>query len=189
MRKLTVTLMAVPFAALLIACGSSGGSAKSGATVAADPGTAKSTATSTAKTTAKSTAKAAGEGQAVRDGKFEFTVTKVKCGVTHVGDSIMGEKAQGQFCEVTMKVRNIGNEAQLFDDSDQYAFGADGKKFSADTMAGIDANEGDNAFLDQINPGNSVTGIVVFDIPKTAKIAKLELHDSPFSDGVTVTVK
>ena len=177
MRKLTVTLMAAPFAVFLIACGSSGGAAKSGATVAADHGTAKRTA------------KAAAEGQAVRDGKFEFTVTKVKCGISHVGDSTLGEKAQGQFCEVTMKVRNIGDQAQLFDDSDQYAFGADGKKFSADTMAGIDVNEGDNAFLDQINPGNSVTGVVVFDIPKTAKITKLELHDSPFSNGVTVAVK
>ena len=44
------------------------------------------------------------------------------------------------------------------------------------------------AFLEDINPGNSVKGIVVFDIPKDGQIVKLELHDSAFSGGVVVNV-
>jgi Domain of unknown function (DUF4352) len=49
--------------------------------------------------------------------------------------------------------------------------------------------EGDShAFLEDINPGNSVNGIIVFDIPKDATIVKLELHDSAFSGGVVVNV-
>jgi len=31
-----------------------------------------------------------------------------------------------------------------------------------------------------------VDGVVVFDIPKSATPTKIELHDSPFSGGVTV---
>jgi hypothetical protein len=34
----------------------------------------------------------------------------------------------------------------------------------------------------------AVTGKVVFDVPKDAKITRLELHDSPFSGGIAVTV-
>jgi hypothetical protein len=37
-------------------------------------------------------------------------------------------------------------------------------------------------------PGNSLTGTVVFDIPVDAVPASLELHDSLFSGGVTVTL-
>lgn len=171
MRFRNLVLLAAPMVLLVIACGS-GSSAKSGGTATV------STHTSTAV-----------EGQAVRDGKFEFTVQKIKCGVAKVGDSILSDKAQGQFCLVTVKVRNIGKEAQMFDDSDQKAYGSDNAQFSTDTSAGIDVNQNDATFLNDINPGNSVIGVLVFDIPKSAKLAKLELHDSPFSDGVLVTVK
>ena len=170
--------LAVPCALFVIACGA--GQAKDGGSVATTDATPKATGKATA---------GAKIGRPVRDGKFEFTVEKVKCGVSKVGDSLLSDKAQGQFCLVTLKVRNIGSEAQTFDDSSQYAFGTSGAKYDSDTAAGLDANNGATTFLDDINPGNSVTGIVVYDIPKTAHIAKLELHDSPFSGGVTVTVK
>ncbi|HEY3503108.1 MAG TPA: DUF4352 domain-containing protein [Actinocatenispora sp.] len=45
---------------------------------------------------------------------------------------------------------------------------------------------GDSAFLTDINPGNTVTGDIAFDLPKTASIARFELHDSAFSSGVSV---
>jgi hypothetical protein len=166
-------LFAAPFALTVIACGA--GSGKPAGSV-----NAGSDNTNTA---------AAQVGQAVRDGKFEFTVQKIKCGVTEVGDSVLGEKAQGQFCLVTVKVKNIGNEAQTFDNSNQFAYGSTGAKYDSNTSAGMDVNQNDDTFLNDINPGNSVTGVLVFDIPKTAKLAKLELHDSMFSDGVVVTVK
>jgi hypothetical protein len=44
-------------------------------------------------------------------------------------------------------------------------------------------------FLQDINPGNSVSGIVVFDVPNGQTPGHLELHDSAFSGGVTVNVQ
>ncbi len=58
---------------------------------------------------------------------------------------------------------------------------AAGQKYEADGAAGIHLEEDSRAFLEDINPGNSVNGIVVFDIPKDGQIVKLELHDSAFS--------
>ncbi|MER5336777.1 DUF4352 domain-containing protein [Micromonospora sp. NPDC002717] len=133
-------------------------------------------------------AKTAKIGQPARDGKFEFTVKSSKCGVAKVGDSVLGEKAQGQFCLVTINVKNIGKEAQMFDGSSQKAYAADGTEYSSDTGAAIYANKNAETFLNDINPGNQVTGVVVFDIPKNVKLTKLELHDSPFSGGVTVAL-
>lgn len=127
-------------------------------------------------------------GQPARDGKFEFTVKSAKCGVSKVGTSMVGAKAQGQFCLVTLNVKNIGKESQMFDGSSQKAYAANGTEYSADGSAALYANKNAETFLNDINPGNQVTGVVVFDIPKDVKLAKLELHDSPFSGGVTVSL-
>ncbi|MFI6332468.1 DUF4352 domain-containing protein [Micromonospora chersina] len=127
-------------------------------------------------------------GQPARDGKFEFTVKSSKCGVAKIGTDMLGAKAQGQFCLVTVNVKNIGKESQMFDGSSQKAYAANGTEYSADGGAAIYANKNAETFLNDINPGNQVTGVVVFDIPKNVKLAKLELHDSPFSGGVTVSL-
>lgn len=125
-------------------------------------------------------------GKAVRDGKFEFTVRSVKCGISVVGDNpYIQEKAQGQFCAVQLSVENIGDEAQSMFADNQYAFDTKGRKFSANSMASM-ADESSQVLWEEINPGNAVKGKVYFDIPKGAKLANLELHDSAFSGGVKV---
>jgi hypothetical protein len=133
-------------------------------------------------------AKTAKVGQPARDGKFEFTVKSAKCGASRVGSDQFGSKAQGQFCLVTINVKNIGKESQMFDGSSQKAYAADGTEFSADGGAALYANKNAETFLNDINPGNQATGVVVFDIPKGVDLARLELHDSPFSGGVTVSL-
>jgi hypothetical protein len=126
-------------------------------------------------------------GEAARDGKFEFVVQKVECGKTQVGDQYLNKTAQGQFCLVTVQVKNIGDKPQMFSGSNQKAF--NGKTtYNNSGEAEVYANKDTQTFLNDINPGNQVTGTLVFDIPKDAKITTLELHDSPFSGGVTVNV-
>ncbi|WP_182111389.1 MULTISPECIES: DUF4352 domain-containing protein [unclassified Actinotalea] len=128
-----------------------------------------------------------GVGATVADGKFEFVVTQVEVGVTRVGDDMFGQEAQGQFVLVHLTVTNIGDQAQYFDGSSQKALDAQGRTFSADTGAAIYLGDA-NSFLNQINPGNQVQGLVVFDVPVDATLTQLELHDSPFSGGVTVAL-
>jgi hypothetical protein len=127
-------------------------------------------------------------GQPVRDGKFEFVVQKIRCGVDKVGNQYLNEKAQGQFCLVTLTVRNIGNEPQTFSDFDQLAYDSKAREYKPDTEAGIYANEDTNVWLNEINPGNKITGVLVFDIPGGTKLTILELHDSGFSGGVEVSL-
>ena len=127
-------------------------------------------------------------GTPVRDGLFEFTVTKMECGRSPGRRRHVGKSAQGQYCEATLTVANIGSSPQLFDGGSQKAKGADGQTYADDTAAELFANSQDQTFLNEINPGNQVTGVLVFDVPKDAKITQLELHDSPFSGGVDVTL-
>lgn len=132
----------------------------------------------------KTTAKV---GQAARDGQFEFTVTKMQCGVKQVGDDIVSKKPQGQYCLITVTVKNIGREARTLSDSNQKAYDAAGRQFSTDE-AGVYVPNNDAMFINNINPGNSATGVIVFDIPKDGKLTKIELHDSAFSGGIEVAL-
>jgi len=124
----------------------------------------------------------------VRDGKFEFTVKSVECGEDKIGSSFMAEKAQGQFCIAKVKVSNIGDESQMFDGSSQYLYDQDGREFTASTEAAFVLPES-QSFLEDINPGNTVTGKVVWDVPAAGfEATELELHDSMFSEGVEVSL-
>jgi hypothetical protein len=118
-------------------------------------------------------------GSPVRDGKFQFTITAVTH-AKHAG-GLLGGTAQGRYTILHVTVKNIGDQAQTLDASSQYVYDASGRQFSADS-----ATSSQSFFLTQINPGNEVTGTIAFDLPKGDRAVKAELHDSPFSNGVTV---
>jgi hypothetical protein len=125
-------------------------------------------------------------GDRARDGKFEFIVNRVRCGVRSVGGQYLNKTAQGQYCLISVRVRNIGNEQRTFEQSSQYLYDSAGSKYETDE-AGLYLDDS-KSFLEEINPGNGVNGTLVYDVPKSFKPAKIELHDSAFSGGVTVSL-
>jgi hypothetical protein len=127
-----------------------------------------------------------GLNQTARDGDLEFQVRRVECGFSRVGDPLINQAAVGQFCVVELAVRNVGKRPAIFADTLQRAFGSGGERFVADSAAGILANADQQVFLSDINPGNVVTGAVVYDVPPDARIVRLELHRSADSRGVVV---
>lgn len=120
------------------------------------------------------------------DGKFQFTLTAYHCGVPSVGPADLGEKAQGEFCLVNVTVKNVGKTVEVFDDNSQKAYDSSGVEFTADSGAGVWANKDYSTFLESINPGNQVKGVLVYDVPKGAKLASVVLHESFFTAGVKV---
>ena len=111
-------------------------------------------------------------------------MTEVRCGVPQVGSPYLNKTAQGEFCLVSVHVQNIGDEGQTLHQGDQYLYDSDGRRYETS-----DANlyvEDNKTFLEEINPGNAVDGTLVFDVPKGLTPSKIELHDSPFSGGVTI---
>ena len=158
---------------------------------AAAPAAGQNTAATKAAPAKKATKTAEakpGIGDKVRDGKFEFVVTKIDCSKSKVGSQYLNKKAQGKFCLVNVSVKNIGKEAQLFHGSSQKATDAKGTEYSNDGAAELYANDDNATFLNEINPGNSAKGRLIFDVPKSVKLTALELHDSPFSGGVEVSL-
>lgn len=131
----------------------------------------------------------AGLNTPVRDGKFEFVVTGVEKGVSSVGDNpYLTEQAQGQFVIVSMTVQNTSKEPKSFSPTEQKLIDDQGRSFEPSTSAQIALGGSDIPVWDSINPGNTVNAKIVFDMPKDANPATLELHDSMLSGGVKVSL-
>jgi hypothetical protein len=127
--------------------------------------------------------RASSVGRPVRDGNFEFTVTGVER-APFVADPEfpdLKKVAEGEYILVKMTVTNVGSQPQTFFASFNKL--SDGTKtFEADDEAWIYLG---NTLAD-LTPGDSIDTAVVYDVPVGTDPKSIELHDGPFSDGVTV---
>lgn len=114
-------------------------------------------------------------GDIVAAGDWAFTVTKFKCGSTKVGSEYLNKSAQGQFCKMSIKVKNNGQKQETLNDSNQKLFDADDREFSSDSEASLYADSDSALFLEGVNPGNTAKGVIIFDVPDDAKIVRAEL--------------
>ncbi|MFG1800081.1 DUF4352 domain-containing protein [Micromonospora carbonacea] len=157
--------------------GTASASAAAPASTAAAPEPVKTTAAP-----APAKPKTPGIGDKVRGGDFEFTVKSVKCGISRVGGDFLNTKAQGAFCKVSVTVKNVTKRAHTFHaDGSLTAQDASGREYEADGEAGIYGNNDGQGFLDEINPGNSVTANVYFDVPKGTKLKTITLDAGLFT--------
>ncbi|KAF0846312.1 DUF4352 domain-containing protein [Nocardia caishijiensis] len=130
---------------------------------------------------------AAPVGTEVRDGKFAFTVTRVDPPVHTVGDNpYLRKTAQGEFVLVHIDVTNTGDVAQQYFGSNQKLIDDQGREFANDTAAEINVND---ELVAEINPGNKISMVLVFDVPTGTNAAAVEFHDSAFSNGARVALK
>ncbi|WP_310712020.1 protein kinase domain-containing protein [Nonomuraea sp. 3-1Str] len=113
-----------------------------------------------------------------QDGRLRFAVTGTKCPKT-------AKSAKLRTCTVSVKVDNIGQEARVLYPGQQKLCDED------------DVPHGGTRLLDKagteitpvrIGPGQSFSGALVFELPKGAGPAALELHDSGLSHGVRLTL-
>jgi hypothetical protein len=129
-----------------------------------------------------------GIGQPAADGDFSFVVNGVDCGRTQLGGQYVNTTAQGVFCIVDLTITNIGDGPQSFSGENCRLFNAEGQEFSADSEAALHLEDAE-WFYEEINPGNRLATKIVFDVPADMAPASIELHDSVFSRGVTVSLR
>jgi hypothetical protein len=122
----------------------------------------------TSSTKSGSSSATAGIGTPVRDGKFEFVVSKV-------------DTTDPALIRVHLQVTNIGNEAQHWSSGNQKLL-AGGKKFESDLW------ETEGSSMDELNPGLSTDAVLGFKVPPGTVPDAVELHDSMFSQGATVNL-
>jgi hypothetical protein len=155
---------------------------------AANSGSTSSSSTTQGDGAAAAPPAAATIGTAVRDGDFEFTVTKLERGTTTLGGEYLNTTAQGEFVLVNLTVRNIGNEPGTLFDQNVKLFDTQGREYRADSAAAVYLEGNSDVIAQTINPGNQVSGTIVFDVAAGTQLASLDLHDSAFSGGVSVAL-
>ncbi|ABS03178.1 DUF4352 domain-containing protein [Kineococcus radiotolerans] len=129
---------------------------------------------------------APGIGQAVIAADVAYTVTAFDCGIAQVGSEYLNRTAQGEYCEATVDINNQGTRATTFNSSQAKAYIGD-IEYAADGEASMYADDG-NAFLTEINPGNTVTAKLYFDMPAGTRPDRLEIGGGLFSDGAIISV-
>ncbi len=164
-----------------------------GNTDQADNGSSTSSSDSKApeegKTEEKPKDDAPGLNTPVEKGKFEFTVVAVENLGTEIGTAPLTTKAQGQFVKLDIKVNNISKSAETFLVNYIKLEDAEGRTFDADGSASIYLGADASTWISQINPGNTLEGPVVFDIPADAVPTKLIVNDSAFGEGKTINLQ
>lgn len=130
-----------------------------------------------------------GIGDTVAADDWEITVESVEDGVSSVGDDFLGAEAQGQFVQVAMSVKNTGSDPNFFFEDDIKLADDEGNTYSADSEAGIYAVEDNILFLEEINPGNTAEGVLVFDVPDDVDPNQLTFAGGLFSDPVEISLK
>ena len=112
-------------------------------------------------------------------------VRSVDCGARLVGEGVGRKPALGQFCLVGLRVENTGGEGRTFGGGQQYLFDDVGKRHDPDLDATF--RDGDRQLLStHLNPGQRLEGTLIYDVPDPVRLARVELHDGPFSGGVSV---
>lgn len=129
-----------------------------------------------------------GIGTPVRSGDVQFRVTEVRCGVSQVGDETLRATASGQFCLVAVSAKNLGKKAETVVTSAQKLVDKSGRQFSTDKDAEISIRNWD-WLVDDIEPGDTTKGQLVFDLPKTAQPAELQLLGGLLDTSARVSLR
>ncbi|MGC9666092.1 serine/threonine-protein kinase [Planosporangium sp. 12N6] len=122
-----------------------------------------------------------------RDGDLEFVVTGLHCGATQLGEPPVTRTAQGQFCVLAVRVTDRGRKAGRVWAGSQRLLDAAGKEYRADDWSFVYYAESRPLTAD-INPGNTVTGSLVFDVPAGITFTRLVVRDTPLSFGTTIAL-
>jgi len=144
--------------------------------------------TGTTSTGGSATPAAPGLNSPVTVGTFQYTALDVKDAGTTVGPSALTRTAQGTFLQVDLKIANTGTSAATFIVDDVKLLDSAGRIYEADPTATLYASPDQNAWVAALNPGNSIQGPVLFDVPAGTKAASLQVSDNAFSAGKTIAL-
>lgn len=129
---------------------------------------------------------APGIGDTVTTDGFEITVVSVETGVASVGNEFLNEDAQGAFTLVSVTVKNTGNSAETVFSASFTLRDAQAREFDASSTASVYLGDTGFAF-EKINPGNTASGILVFDLPAGVSPQALEFSANLFGrDSVLI---
>ena len=194
MRNIIIVLVSIVVLIILArACNSGGGAQDTATTPPAEEEKAKETPTAEKKKEEKKEEKkkekkkeekgreaAVGIGEPVDVGEVQWTATNVnRTGqLSQEGFGQFGKTKQGDFVVADLLFTNNGNEPASLTTNSVALLDANNREFrpDTDTFGYIDAER--NILLEQVNPGVTREGTVIFSVPPEASGFVLRLGDA-----------
>jgi hypothetical protein len=129
-----------------------------------------------------------GMGEEAHEGGLSFVVTRFDCQPTQTDASGAIRTPQGRFCSLGLVVKNVGDRPEGFSGIFQGLVDGQGRRFGPDDKAtqALPENQVRDFLLQQINPGNEIRGVLVYDLPVGLEPAQALLKRTPRSSGVTI---
>jgi len=127
-------------------------------------------------------------GDTIQAGDFKWKIIRVST-AKQIGQDIMGtffgEKADGVFVILDVEVENTGDSAKYLTDSYVKLVDSQSREFSPNTAAALYLKpEGSALIFEQVNPGITKKGKIVYDVPENVKSFNVKITSSLFSDKV-----
>ena len=95
------------------------------------------------------------------------------------------EKANGVFVIIDVEIENTGKSAKYLSDSLVKLVDVQGREFSPNTAAAIYLKpEGSALMFEQVNPGITKKGKIVYDVPENVKTFNVKITSSIFSSNI-----
>ena len=114
-------------------------------------------------------------GEAITSGSFSVVVEGISDPVTKIGSDMVGTDEQSEFLLVDVSVTNDSDEAAAVSNSSFKLLSGE-IEFEPSTSDALYL-EGDALVFDKINPGNTLTGQLVFDVPEGTIIDAIVFQD------------
>lgn len=131
---------------------------------------------------------APGVGDTVSTGNFDVTITSVDAEVGLIGNEHFNAEAAGQFVLVHVSVTNTGNEAEHFRASEHKLIDEQDRQHSESSDAWY--YDGETFAFTEVNPGNTVEGALIYDIPADSVPTAIDLgNDEFFGDPIRVSLQ
>ncbi len=116
---------------------------------------------------------------------LEITVTSIETGRDSVGSGGLSEKAQGAFTLLGVSITNVGTTAETVISSSFIVLDDAAREFESSLTASLYLGGSGFAF-EKINPGNTASGILVFDLPKGTDPKTLRFTPGFFGPSVEI---
>ena len=122
-------------------------------------------------------------GDVIKAGNFKWSVKNFKT-AKEIGSEYFSQKADGIYLILDVEVENIGNSAEYLMDSFVKLVDEQGREFSPSTSAAFYLKpQGSALMFDQINPGITKKGKIVYDVPQGLKVADIRISSNLVSSS------
>jgi len=119
---------------------------------------------------------------ATTDGGLVFTVAGVDCSA----DQIPFVSSSGKYCQVSMTVRNTGGTSAVLDSNAQILTDSHGERHKAALVSRLALG---GKLWEEIRPGATSEGSMVFGLPHDTEPQVLELHGGSNTPGVKIRIR